>query len=220
MKRDVFSKLMIIAGVLLLLCAGAWTVRNCLLQEQAETASKSSLEALVTQIPTPVVREPAQTPVTELEMTAIDRTEPLVVPDYLLNPGMDMPEQEVDDVAYIGYLELPALGLTLPVCSETTEWLLKLAPCRFSGSAYKNNLIIGAHNYTTHFGSLGSMKYGDAVTFTDVDGNVFQYEVIDFETLQPNQSEDLCAGDWDLTLYTCTFNIESRLVLRCAKLEQ
>jgi len=219
MKRDVVSKLMIIAGILFLLCAGAWTVRNCLLQEQAGAAASASLEALVVQMPEPVVREPAQTPVSELELTVIDPAVPLVVPDYLLNPGMEMPVQEVDGVAYIGYLEFPTLGLTLPVCSETTEWQLKLAPCRFSGSVYENDLVIGGHNYTTHFGSLGTLKYGDVVTFTDVDGNVFQYEVIDFETLQPNQAGDLCAGDWDLTLYTCTFHVESRLVVRCARLE-
>lgn len=220
MKRDWLSRLLILAGILLLLCAGAWVVYNHLLQEQAGETARRSLEELVTKMPEPVVHAPAETPVTELELTVLDPAEPVVVPDYLLDPGMDMPEQEVDGIAYIGYLELPALSLKLPVCSETNEWYLKLAPCRFSGSAYQDDLVIGAHNYTTHFGSLGLLKYGDAVIFTDVDGNVFEYEVIDFETLQPNQGEDLRTGDWDLTLYTCTFNSESRLVLRCAKIEQ
>ena len=220
MKRDRTARLLIITGVLLLLCAGAWAAYNHMLGKQAGQTAQKSLETLMTQMPEPVVQEPAEMPVTKLEPTVPEPVEQVVIPDYILDPGMDMPEQDVEGVAYIGYLELPALNLTLPVCSETNDWHLKLAPCRFSGSAYQDDLVIGGHNYTTHFGGLGSMEYGDTVRFTDVDGNVFAYEVTDFETLQPNQGEDLRTGDWDLTLYTCTFNSESRLVLRCAKLDQ
>lgn len=220
MKRDRTSRLLIVAGVLMLLCAGAWVLRNHLLQQQAGEAARENLQVLIEQMPEPV-SETAEgvESVTYLDLKILDAGQQVEIPDYLLDSNRDMPEEEVEGVPYIGYLELPVLDLKLPVCAETNDWYLQLAPCRFSGSAYLDTMVIGAHNYVTHFGSLGLMKYGDEVIFTDMDGNVFRYEVVDFESLLPNQAEDLTSGDWDLSLYTCTFNRQNRLVLRCDRIE-
>ena len=57
-------------------------------------------------------------------------------PEYLRNPEMEMPVEEIEGNGYIGLLEIPALGLSLPVMSEWSYPNLKLAPCRYSGSAY------------------------------------------------------------------------------------
>lgn len=37
--------------------------------------------------------------------------------------------------------------------------------------------------YFSHFGHLKNLSQGDEITFTDVDGNMFGYEVIELETL-------------------------------------
>ena len=42
------------------------------------------------------------------ENTSGDSLEEPSVPDYVLNPEMDMPEEEVDGLAYIGVLEIPS----------------------------------------------------------------------------------------------------------------
>ncbi len=76
------------------------------------------------------------------------------IPDYQLDPEMEMPEialESAGGAACIGTLEIPSLDLTLPVMSEWSYPLLKLAPCRYAGSAYQGNLVIAAHNYKTHF---------------------------------------------------------------------
>ena len=94
---------------------------------------------------------------------------------------------------------------------------LQKAPCRYSGSAYTDDLVLGAHNYDAHFGRLKKLSYGDAVRVTDLDGNVFSYQVADIEILQPDQLEDLLGGGWPLTLYTCTPGGQSRVTIRCER---
>ena len=142
------------------------------------------------------------------------------IPDYILNPEMDMPEEIIDGHGYIGVLEIPAYGLTLPVMSEWSYPNLKIAPCRYQGSPYTDDLILAAHNYTRHFGNLKCLEAGDRITFTDVDGNVFSYEVALVETLMPTAIDAMESGDWDLTLFTCTIGGAYRVTVRCERLEK
>ena len=76
------------------------------------------------------------------------------IPDYILNPNMEMPVENVCGEEYIGVLEIPALDLELPILSEWSYPRLRVAPCRYRGSAYLNDFIIAAHNYRAHFGLL------------------------------------------------------------------
>lgn len=143
-----------------------------------------------------------------------------VLPDYIRNPDMEMPVEMISGNAYIGVLELPTLGLELPVMSEWSYSKLNVAPCRYKGSAYSHDLIILAHNYSTHFGTLKNLSIGDPVIFTDVDANVFRYEVLELETLMPSAMEEMESGDWDLTLFTCTVGGQSRVTVRCVTQEK
>lgn len=153
-----------------------------------------------------------------MSLTALPSGESLeeaYFPDYILNPEMDMPEEEVDGQKYIGVLKIPVLSLELPIISEWSYPRLRIAPCRYAGSAYLNNMVIAAHDYYSHFGRLKSMSQGDEVIFTDMDGNVFRYEVAELETLSSTAVEEMTSGDWDLTLFTCTVGGQSRVTVRC-----
>lgn len=141
--------------------------------------------------------------------------EELQYPDYVLNPDMEMPVEKIDGYDYIGVLEIPELELSLPIMSDWSYPKLKIAPCRYVGSAYKDNLIIAAHNYTTHFGRLKELAMGNPVKFTDMDGNEFNYVVSEIEQLNPTAIEEMEAGDWALTLFTCTIGGQYRVVVRC-----
>ena len=143
---------------------------------------------------------------------------PLDIPDYQLNPDMEMPTKEIEDIAYIGILEIPTLNLKLPVAAELTYPHLRKAPCRYEGSVYKNNMVVAAHNYQSHFGNIKSMQIGDMVQFTDMDSNVFSYQVVELEILQPTDIEEMEAGDWDLTLFTCTLGGTERVAVRFEKI--
>lgn len=130
-------------------------------------------------------------------------------------PQEEMPTLEVDDHAYIGTISIPALDLELPVMEDWSYPNLKLAPCRYTGSAYTGDMVICAHNYATHFGKLKNLRAGDAVAFTDMDGNVFSYAVARTETLASTAIEEMTGGPWPLTLFTCTVGGQARVAVRC-----
>lgn len=136
-------------------------------------------------------------------------------PLFVINPEMEMPISIVDGHEYIGVLELPALNLALPVMSDWSYPQLKIAPCRYKGSAYTGDLIISGHNYDRHFGHLSSMKIGDEIRFTDADGNAFYYSISRMETLAMTDVSGMLEGEWDMTLFTCVPGGSKRVTLRC-----
>lgn len=136
-------------------------------------------------------------------------------PDYVKNPGMEMPMVQIDGRRYIGILSIPAVQMELPVMSEWSYPGLRIAPCRYSGSVYSGHMVIAAHNYSTHFGLLKKVSIGDEVRFTDAEGHVFSYQVAGMETLMPTAVEDMDVESWPLTLFTCTLGGKSRFTVRC-----
>jgi sortase A len=121
---------------------------------------------------------------------------------------------KVNGEQYIGVLELPTLGLKLPVNKELSTSRLKLTPCRYQGSAAGKDLIISAHNYATHFGTLNKLKVGDKVYFTDANNVRYTYKVTKLEELAATDVEKMTQGDWDMTLFTCTVGGQSRVTVR------
>lgn len=137
------------------------------------------------------------------------------IPDYVLNPKIEMPRIAVEGYDCIGVVELPTLEKKLPVIHQWTYDALRVSPCRYDGSAYTGDLIIAAHNYISHFADLSKLQIGERVSFTDMDGNVFSYDVTQVTTITPDAVDELKDGDWDLTLFTCTFGNAYRVVVRC-----
>ena len=174
MKRHHVGTLLIILGFGFL-CAGVLFLRhNLQVQTQAGYVAQEVITAL--DIPTAEHVNPPEAVMPEAFVSQEDL--PVTVlpespqPDYILNPQMPMPEKEVEGISYVGVISIPALELELPVISSTTPANLQIAPCRYTGSAYLDDLVIGAHNYSTHFGRIKDLSYGDCITFTDMDGNI------------------------------------------------
>ena len=140
-------------------------------------------------------------------------------PLYEIYPDMEMPVLTIDGVDYIGILTVPSLGLELPVAGNWSYPNLRRSPCRYKGSAYSNDMIIAGHNYSRHFGGLKNLAIGEEISFRDVDGHIFQYQVDDIETIPGTAVEDMHAGEWDMTVFTCTYGGKSRVTIRCRKLE-
>ena len=190
---------MIGVGLLLIAAALALVAYNIADAQRAAKSAAQALEAL------------------EQASPAVSAAEPDAVPAYVADPDMEMPTVTVEGNDYIGQLDIDALGLSLPVISEWSYPALKVAPCRYTGSAYQDNMIIAAHNYSSHFGRLSQLSAGDAVRFTDVDGHVFTYTVSQIEDLPGTAIEEMQAGDWDLTLFTCTLGGRTRVTVRCTR---
>lgn len=195
---------MITIGLLLIAAALFLVSYNLYDELRAEQSARQAVTQLDAYLPAEAAPE------APLD-SAGDRT---VIPDYVLSPNMEMPVETINGIDFIGVLRIPALELELPIISEWNYPNLKTAPCRYSGSAYLNNLIICGHNYTSHFGTLKNLWEGDIATFTDIDGNVFIYKMVERETLNPTDIEGMESGNWDLTLFTCTVGGQSRVTIR------
>lgn len=121
----------------------------------------------------------------------------------------------IDGVAYVGYISIPALGVDLPVIATWNYDYLKQSPCRYMGTAQGKNLVVCAHNYTSHFGRLPRLSKDDTISFTDVNGNETFYSVSEAEILAPAEIEEMIHSDYDLTLFTCTYGGRTRYTVRC-----
>ena len=199
MRRSKAGTVCMGLGLLLLLGALGLSGYNIWDEGRADAAAEETVHALRTRTPDLEVLDPQGE----------------LIPNYVLDPQREMPVIEVEGHDYVGYLNIPALGLDLPVMESWSYPNLKLSPCRYKGSVYDNDLIIAAHNYQRHFGGLKTLSPGDEVRFTDGDGNVFTYSVAALEQLQPTQVEEMEEGGWDLTLFTCTVGGQQRVTVRC-----
>ncbi len=130
-----------------------------------------------------------------------------------------MTEVEINGYGYIGCLSIPSLELELPMMAEWDYERLKIAPCRYAGSTKTDDLVLCAHNFSQHFGLLRNLVPGNDVYFTDMDGSVWAYQVSALEILPPTAMEDMTAGAYDLTLFTCTYGGESRVTVRCERIK-
>lgn len=148
----------------------------------------------------------------------LDKTLP--TDDEEMNYSGDMPTIEIDGYEYIGYLSIPSLGLELPVMSDWSYPQLRIAPCRYSGSIWSDDMVLMAHNYARHFGQLSRLSIGEEVIFKDVNGITITYEVMAIDTLNPTEVEDMTSGEYDLTMFTCTYGGKSRVTVRCDRLEK
>lgn len=126
-----------------------------------------------------------------------------------------MPIVDVDGRSFVGTVQIPSLGLLLPIQDEWSSDNAKISLCRYKGSVYDNDLIVCGHNYVEHFGKLPDLEIGAEVIVTDMNGKSFYYEVTNMETLGAYDIEDMEAGEWDYTMFTCTIGGSNRVTVRC-----
>lgn len=201
MRRSKRGGFLLAAGCALLGCALLLTAYNLVSESRADRQAAETAQALQALLPD--VRRDA---LSELESAAGSETE------VLSSSGQTV---SLDGQTYLGILEIPAIGVTLPVNSQLSSALLRSSPCRYQGSAETRDLIIAGHNFDRHFGGLKLLQAGDQVTFTDGNGLVCRYVVSETQTLSGTDVSGMSAGDWDLTLFTCTYGGVNRVTVRC-----
>lgn len=142
---------------------------------------------------------------------------PSLANDIVINESSsgELPSEEHLGYSVSGVIEIPSIGAELPVQADWSYPLLKISPCRYSGSVEEGNLIILGHNYKRHFGDLKNCNVGDSVAFTDINGRVHNYTVSSLSVLDAKALDELTTTDSELTIFTCTDNGEKRYVLRC-----
>ncbi len=131
----------------------------------------------------------------------------------------DVPLITINGEKFCGRIVIEKLNITLPVFWEWDYKKLKEAPCRYSGSIEDGNMIIAAHNYESHFGKLKNLNNGDIILFIDSIGREYRYSVYEISHLDGTAIEDMQAGNWAFTLFTCTKGGSQRVTVRCLEIE-
>ena len=200
--------ILIALGVLLTFCAGGWLTWNEEDERRADTAAQTALQALTEALDA----ETSGGKLTENPKTDVQ------------NPAEEtkMPVIWVDGVAYIGTLSIPELGLELPVQAECTEEGLKNSPCRYWGTLESRDLVIAGHNYKRHFTPVKNLKPGAKILFRDAESRDYEFVVSAVETVAGTDVEAMIAnsGDWDMTLFTCTYGGRDRVAIRCVRTDE
>ena len=211
-KGNLFTGL----GLLLIVAALFLTGYNIWDDYRAGQASQEIVSEVVHLIP----EESLETVETDSSKSEETKAAEKVIPKFVNDPTIAMMEKEINGQKYIGVIEIPTLELELPIISEWNDERLKISPCRYVGSAYLNNMILSGHSYKNHFRYIRKLVEGDRVIFTDMEGTRFVYEVILQDVIAAEDVEGMLAGEWDLTLFTCTPGGKSRNTVRCQLVEE
>ena len=122
---------------------------------------------------------------------------------------------EIFDKNYVGIISIPSLNLYLPIQDEWTKEKAKNSPAIYVGALDSYPLIIGGHNSNSQFNKLYKIKEGAEVIIINLQGEKVTYKVKKIETIDGKDIKGMTETDYPLTLFTCTFNNQARLTIRC-----
>lgn len=221
-QKNIKGRLLIIIGTVLLLAALSLVFYNNYRQRKSNEDMQSVLDDVKSQIV--INTQPSNEDSSNIDADDNGTNDFESVIGNVGNQDKEdyiEPSIEVEEKEYIGILEVPAIGLELPVMSDWSYEDLYITACRYSGNVAEGNIIIAAHNYRYFFGPIDNLNSGDIIIFTGADGSVYTYEVSQTDLVDGSDAASLKAGsdDWDLTLFTCTWSGTSRLAVRARLIE-
>ena len=125
-----------------------------------------------------------------------------------------------DDISIIGLVEIPSINISYPILENSSEYLLKISVCRFSGPLPNRlgNLCIAGHNYKNNmmFSNLYKLSIGDSIFITDLNNVRLEYTIFEKYTVKENNLN--CTNntfDTQITLITCNnLNNSERTVIK------
>ena len=125
-----------------------------------------------------------------------------------------------DNISIIGLIEIPSINISYPILSESSEELLKISVCKFSGPLPNRigNLCIAGHNYKNSlmFSKLNDLNINDSIFITDLNNVRLEYSVFEKYIVKENNLN--CTNtttNIELTLITCNdYNNKERIVIK------
>ena len=202
------STIWLISGAMLLIAALLLIFYNLREDRQGAEYSEQIVQQLKKTLPEPESTDFPEFPTEDLFSRYEMPTEPLF---------------RTEEGEFLAIINIPDLGIELPVQSEWSYPALKISPCRYKGSILTGDLILAAHNYQSHFGRIQELNTGAEILLTDGNGEVHHYEVVQTEIIPGQDVEAMefgSAENWDLTLFTCTLSGQSRVTVRAVEQEK
>lgn len=124
------------------------------------------------------------------------------------------------DIEIIGLIEIPSISISYPILSSSSEDLLKISVCKFSGPLpnRNGNLCIAGHNYKNSmmFSNLDKLNINDSIYITDLNNVKLEYIVYKkFKVKENNLDCTKSTADTQITLITCNNrNNQERIVIK------
>lgn len=129
-----------------------------------------------------------------------------------------------NEAKVIGVIKIDKLGIEYPILSETTNELLKIAPCKFFGpDANKvGNLCIAGHNFNDKrfFSQLHLLNVGDIISIYAPANVCVLYKVYDMYEIEKNDMECTSQntnGKKEITLITCNNINKKRFIVKAVE---
>lgn len=129
--------------------------------------------------------------------------------------GNEMPALEIDGNDYVCLIEITSFGIELPVARNWKSNDLTKSPCRFWGSIYNNDLIIGGKNQIGQFEFCEKLDIGEKISITDMRGAQFTFVVQKIERSSDVSFDSLSEGEYSLSLFTKDRYDENYIIVRC-----
>lgn len=119
----------------------------------------------------------------------------------------------VDGIDFVGLLEIPCYGSVLPVCAD---WgTPSKYPCQFYGSIYNRTMQIGGTSQKGQYDFYREISVGDAICFTDMEGNRYAYSVTDVRYEKSADQAALQRKDASLTLFIKNIYALDYIIIFC-----
>lgn len=148
-------------------------------------------------------------------------SEPIEVPEET-NTNIQWLETDSGQKYYaLAEISIPSIGVNYPVLNETTDELLKIAPCKFWGADPNEvgNFCIVGHNYrnTKFFSKVPLLQTGDIIKIKDLTGETINYQIYDKYVVEPSDvtcTSQRTNGMKEITIITCTDDSKQRVIVK------
>ena len=124
-----------------------------------------------------------------------------------------MPTVSIDGIDFVGLLEIPRYGSALPVCADwgtPTKY-----PCQFYGSIYDRTMQIGGTSQKGQYDFYREISVGDAIYFTDMEGNRYGYSVTNIRYEKSADQAALQRDAASLTLFIKNIYALEYMIIFC-----
>ena len=125
-----------------------------------------------------------------------------------------MPTLELNGRDYAALLEVPGMNVTLPVCDDWESRNEVANPCRYWGSVYEGNLILGGGRMA-QLAFCAQLDLDDRIVITDLQGREFVYEVKSILRRDDITFDKLREGEYPLTIFTHDGSSNRSIVVHC-----